>query len=447
MDSSNKERLVMLAYGITIDHGLDMDDLLSLADYFLDGTIKGTAYPAGAFNDLVVHMSDIKEQIPEWLGTTKVLPFSDYQFEVVSLLIEARFWHGLLTKRLSSFWHWRVVFGSAWHAHRQAVSQERITGFVQTMEKSARKLLPWVDIISRRYEEDFDVGYEVLRRAYFPAGIEDAREGFRKHYKQTKMACLHLENRCQMAKKYTIANSSLVKACEDLLRETKELLRPVYQIAKIWGKITRAQQEWWQLPGNSCGLTYGRMARVDLSDNTYELSLREADGKCPWRNYCELQFPIRMEKGSSWRNFLCNQRQPDWTTIRRYSVDGSTDKRNEQEGSLEIILPQSLYPIWLKYQLQYSEAESELTKSKGDQNITTIGDDYWKRRSMKIRSTHVDYQVHTERLMEGRPRFDGAQSLRFDYMNAALKDLRLKRYVKDNRSAQTCMVLEGVVEY
>ncbi|KAK8024032.1 hypothetical protein PG993_012098 [Apiospora rasikravindrae] len=423
-----EEQLLAFAHNIAIEHGLDTDDMLSLADDLFNGTTKETSYPgdvnslAPAFDDLVLHMSKIDEQIPEWIGKTTVLPFSDYQLEVVLLLIEARFWHGLLTKHLSSFWHWRVVFGSAWPVHRQAVSQERIAGFVQVMEKSSHKFLPWVDMISKHYEEDFGVGYEVLHRAYFPTGIEDVREGFQKHYKETKSAYLHLENRCHLIKKYVIADSSLFKACEDLLQEAKGLLRPVFKIAKIWGKNTRTQKEWWQLPGNTCGLTYGRMTRVDLSSNTYELSLREDDGKFPWRSYCEHQTPIRMEKGSPWRNFLCNQRQPDLTTVRRYSVDDSTEELDEQEGPLQIILPQSLYPIWLKHQVKYRAAERELGESQGGTKQTSTP-------------------------KKGRPRFDATHSLRLDYLNAALKDLRLNRYVKDSRSDQACMVLEGVVEY
>ncbi|KAK8073847.1 hypothetical protein PG994_004746 [Apiospora phragmitis] len=456
MDATEKEHLLALVASITIEHGLDTDDMLSLADDISNGR-RETSYPMSAFEDLIRFMSDIDEQIPEWIAMTKDVPFSDRQLDIVLLLIETRFWHGFLTKHISSFWHWKVVFGSAWPVHCQAVSEERITGFLPLMEKTTNKLVPWVDIISRHYGEDFGPGYEVLRRAYFPAGIEDVRVGFHKHYEETKSAWHHLEKRSRLMEKYVGTNSSLLEASRDLLRETAALLNPLLKIAKIWGKNTRAQKEWQQLPGNSCGLTYGWRTRVDISSNNYELCLPEDDGNCPWRSYCGHQTPIRMEKGSAWRDFLCNQRQPDLTTTRRYTVEDSTEEPDEQDGPLEIILPQAVYPIWCKHYDKYGVALLKVKKFRvvKDNSVSEMhskeisletGEDYWKTRVIKIRGTHAGYQIYDQKLLKGRPRFDAVHNLRLDYFNAALKDLLSKRHVKDSRSDQACAVLEGVDE-
>lgn len=300
-------------------------------------------------------MTNIDQQIPEWLGTSErdVMRFSRYEAELVLLLIETRFWHGFLTKHYGIIWHWGVVFGSAWPNHRRAVSEGCIKGFVQVFEKQKDKLLPWVDLISQEYEEDFGSSVELLRKRYFPAGIDDARVGFTKHYKLTKDAYRELEKRCRLVKKHVGSNNSLLDACKDLLDQTGAIFPCLRKASRVWGKNTRAQKEWLQLPGNSCGLTYGWTTRVDLSNNTYELCIPDEDGKSPWRTYCNHQTPVLMEKGSSWRQFLCNQGQPDLTTIRRYRVEENTDEPDEEEGPLEVILPQAIYPILSKYYRKY----------------------------------------------------------------------------------------------
>lgn len=300
-----------------------------------------------------------------------VMQFSNYQAELVLLLIETRFWHGYLTRQVGIIWHWRVVFGSAWPVHRQTVNEERIAGFSQAAGENKMKPLPWVDLISpRHYNENFGVVAEFLRETYFPAGIDDARVGFTKHYKVTKDAYRELEKRCRFLKKHVGINSSLMNACKDLLRETRATLHSLRKIAKAWGRNTRAQKEWWYLPGNSCGLTYGWLTRVDLSSNTYELCLPDDDGKSPWRTYCSHQTPVLMEKGSSWRQFLCNQAQPDLTTVRRYCVHENAEEPDEEEGPLEVKLPQAIHPIWAKYHRKYKAAKKSVVEVGGHRPIT-----------------------------------------------------------------------------
>ena len=315
-----------------------------------------------AFEELVVVMLNTNEQIPEWLGTdNRVLEsFSETQMETILILIEARFWLGNLQQQSNTLWHWKVVFGSAWPMHRVAVSEELISGFPKLVEKTRKKTLPWVDLLSGRYMEDFGVGYEVLRAKYFPAGIEDARMGFFKHHHATEYAYRQLEKRYQVIKKHFHQQSSLVEACEKLLRKTSLLLAELFKIAKVWSKNTRAQKQWWQLPGNSIGLSYSWVTRVDLASNTYELCLEDEDGQVGWGSYNGHQTPIRMEKGSAWRLYLCNEQQADLSTIRRHSAVESAQEPGEHEGPLEISLPFSMYPIWYKYFLKYRVALVEV---------------------------------------------------------------------------------------
>ncbi|KAK8102861.1 hypothetical protein PG984_016007 [Apiospora sp. TS-2023a] len=458
--ATTKEQLLACAESIATKYDLNAADILSFANGFSHG-MKGWTlppFPAHDFENLLGSLTDIKQQIPEWLGTREdvVMRFSTYQAELVILLIETRFWHGLLTKHFDNIWHWNVVFGSDWPVHRQAVSEELITGFVQVYEEERDKLLPWADLISEHYEEDIGPVAEALRKRYFPAGIDDARVGFAKHYKVTKDASRTLEKKCSLVKKHIVSNSSLLDACKERLHETSERLHSLQKVSKTWGKNTRAQKEWWQLPGNSCGLTYGWTTRVDLSNTTYELCLPGDDGKSPWRTYCNHQAPVYLEKGSSWRQFLGNQAQPDLAAIRRYRVEENTeDPEEEEEGPLEIRLPQAIYPILNKHLLNYRAAKRSVVKLQHSTYGTVpelhskelskwSGEDYWMVRDMKFWTTQVDYQVYNHGIMKGRPRYDAAHNLRLDYFNGVLKDLRSDGYIKDNRSNQSCVVMKSV---
>ncbi|KAK7917050.1 hypothetical protein PG985_010658 [Apiospora marii] len=459
MADTKEHLLAMVAESITAKHDLAAADVLSLADDVSNGWTTVTPFSAYDFQHLVSSLTDIDQQIPEWFGTSKreVMQFSGYQTELVLLLIETRFWHGFLTRQCGLIWHWRVVFGSAWPLHRQAVSMERVPDFAD-MNKKNGKLLPWVDLISNYYEEDFGVGAQVLREAYFPAGIDDARVGFTKHYNETKNAYRELEKRYRLVKKHVGSKNSLIKTCKDRLRKTGAMLPSIRKVAKSWGRNTRAQKEWWQLPGNSCGLTYGWMTRVELSSHTYELCIPDEDGKSPWRTYCTHQTPVLMEKGSSWRQFLCNRAQPDLTTVRRYRVHENAEEPDEEEGPLEVMLPQTIHPIWRKYYRKYKKAKKSVGKPQDDEDgmrdpelhskeiSQDLGEDYWMVRYMKVWDSQADYQIHNRGILKGRPRFDAADNLRLDYCNGVLKDLRLRPgdHVKDTHSEQACVVMKAV---
>ncbi|KAK6856945.1 hypothetical protein PG995_007132 [Apiospora arundinis] len=452
---TNEKHLLALAEAVTAEHGLGPVDVMSLADDVAEGVMRRTTYPSPEFENLVISILDVSKKVPEWLGMSEqaVNSFSESQVEIVMYLIEARFWHGTLEQDVGYFWYWHVVFGTAWKTHCQVVSEERIKGFPDLVRKNSNKLLPWVDLLSNRYKEDFGKVCEALRAKYFPEGIADARAGFFKHHKKTGYSYEQLKKRCQLIKEYFGQGSPFIKACDELLRDTEKLLPRLYKIAKIWGKNTHAQKEWYQLPGNSIGLTYSWVTRVDLGSNTYEICLLQEDGKTRWNSFFSHQTPIRMDKGSAWRHYLGNQQQPDLNTIRRCSADEKAEEPDEQEGPLEVNLPQSLYPILHNYFRKYRVAERLARTLEGqvvkddkmsNELAMATGEDYWKTRGIKIRHTETDYEIVQDGLLNGRPRFDAAHNLRMDYLNAALKDLRSRAYVKDARSDQAGVVLKGV---
>jgi hypothetical protein len=327
---------------------------------FIDGTDI-------TFPSLVDLLCDTEREIPEWLAASeaKLDQYNPKQFNAIVKLVEARYWLGSVEHICDQFWAWQIVFGQPRLVHRQMMSKRDAQALVAL--KGAHGRFSFTNSMPKYYYEDFPDAYKVLRDTLFPDGIDDAIPAFTKHFRQSKTSVLKLRKRITALEKAKVISRtcSLFQKSSKILVEADQKLKKTMTMARRWCAATKAQREYFQLPGVDLGLTYGEDFFADYDENTAYVihTPREGGGK-HWDSNGPLYTPIRWRSGSPWLDYFRNTRQ-DHPALRRFDDDEleAMEVDDTLPGPLELRLPQSIVNIWLHYARMYSDYDDEFTVS------------------------------------------------------------------------------------
>ncbi|KAF3000008.1 hypothetical protein E8E14_003075 [Neopestalotiopsis sp. 37M] len=502
----SKEDLVMeLARSIVKEYNLDVLGMLKLADALDEIEIKNTVPPV-TFPELVKILSDVDSEIPDWVtvSNNRLNEYTPPQFRIIIKLIEARFWLGATEHHLNLLAIWDIAFGFPRSVHRQMMSKKdfemigTLKGTQATQYSFAKAMIP-------RFYEDMPDCYKSLRQTYFPDGIDDAFPAFRKYQLEARAAVIKLQKRIKLlkeAKAITDDCTLLVKSQRAMFETTKAIVKTT-NLANRWEQKTKAQKEYFQLPGVDLGLPYGHEVYTDYDvPRAYVLAGDlQNDGPNYWFPVDAIYTPIRWRPGTPWIDFLRNVRQdhPAFRVMydlkskadepgehhdvdRESSDEESSDEESSDEDEdedidegedvneearkkykgppIELRIPSSVAAAFNYYATMYQFYDSQYNEN--DPNALSrpktytkkeakavakrlsegTGEPWWKVTKFDdIQESTIQTRLpnHLE-LTNGRPRFDALGNLRFDYMGAVLLELKTNRPVWHFREEQDMAV-------
>lgn len=347
---------------------------------FLDvcGTERKPTNEADApFPKLVEILSDVNEDIPEWLAAseTQLLRYSEAEMDLIIQFIETRFWRGDLERHMASLWLWNIVFGAPRQDHRVMADKADVQD-ARSVIRRPRGIFSFMSIISDKYYDDYDTGCKTLRAAYFPNGIDYAIDGFVKHYREIKKAIRKLRKRCGflLGDKGINVESSLMSSSLLLAAEAEEMLDKMMKVAVRWNHNTKRQKEYFQLPGVSIGLQYGEKVYVDYEEDVAYVNHLLDNGTDHWDSHGPIHTPVRWLPGSPWRDWLHNVQQPQPAICRQTDYRSRGEKPcDDNTGPYEVRTPQNAWPLLLHFARLYFDAEIELKEVNTVDSFPTLG--------------------------------------------------------------------------
>ncbi|RYP07148.1 hypothetical protein DL764_002695 [Monosporascus ibericus] len=397
------------------------------------------------FGWLVHILSDPEVEVPEFLATSEATlqRYSDEEMETILLLVEARFWFQALESHVTYFCYWDVVFSAPRHAHKTMASDDDIRAWTAlyaprhfyNFDKTA------VMLSKRERLEDCGEGYAVLRNTYFPRGIDDAVEGFIRHYKKVRKVLGKLRYRCSllMGRPGVPSDSEVVLESLSLIYRVEASLPGMVKRARQWKKTTVFDRKKHQLPGADLGLVYGKTVYVHFLQLPTPVAFVKNQGPARWEGYGDGYGPITLGPGIAWGNWICNVAQERFAR-QLYSKYSPLDIHPEPAGRgrtrFEMHLPHGLTKLLSHFNATYTAANNAMNRAmprpeedKCDANERAMalsrstGMHYWNVRPHK--KGIFDYQllIGDNPYLRNRPIYDGAGNLRLDFMNALLHEL------------------------
>ncbi|RYP33401.1 hypothetical protein DL767_004806 [Monosporascus sp. MG133] len=461
---------------VTHSAGHQLDDIFNTDEQF-------------PFEWLVQILSDPEVEVPEFLGTSEAAlqQYSEEEMETILLLVEARFWFQALESHVTYFCYWDVVFSARRHAHKTMASDNDIRAWTAlyapshfySFEKTA------VMLSKRERLEDYGEGYTVLRDTYFPGGIDDAVEGFIRHYKEVRKALGKLRYRCSllMGRPRVPSDSEVVLESLSLIYRVEASLPGMVKRARQWKKATVFDRKKHQLPGADLGLVYGRTVYVDFLQPTPVTFVRNHDPS-QWDGYSgDGHGPITLGPGTAWGDWICNVAQERFAK-KLHSKDSPLGLHPEPAGRgrtrFEMHLPHGVTKLLSHFNATYVAANNAMDRAMKDREPRPDGEKrdekeramalsrstgmhYWNVRPYKVRTVrrpasstsstngHPQKGIFDFELLIGynqcvgnRPIYDGAGNLRLDFMNALLHELVHGTNPSGFRHEECVLILEDV---
>jgi hypothetical protein len=275
--------------------------------------LKLTDPSAVTFPELVKILSDVDCEIPDWVtvSNNRLNEYTSPQFRIIIKLIEARFWLGATEHHLNLLAIWDIAFGFPRSVHRQMTNKKdfemigTLKGAQATQYSFAKAMIP-------RFYEDMPDCYKSLRQTYFPDGIDDAFPAFRKYQLEARAAVIKLQKRIKLLKeaKAITDDCTLHTKSHRAMFETTKAIVKTTNLANRWEQKTKAQKEYFQLPGVDLGLPYGHELRVEYEFNiAFAFVQHPQTNRYYWSVVDALYTPIRWRPGTPWIDFLRNVRQ------------------------------------------------------------------------------------------------------------------------------------------
>ncbi|RYP77814.1 hypothetical protein DL771_000911 [Monosporascus sp. 5C6A] len=417
------------------------------------------------FECLVQILSDPEVEVPEFLATSEAAlqQYSDEEMGTILLLVEARFWFQALETHVTYFCYWDVVFSVPRHAHKTMASDNDIRAWTAlympchfySFDKTA------VMLSKRERLEDYGEGYAVLRDTYFPGGIDDAVEGFIRHYKKVRKALGKLRYRCLllMGRPEVPSDSEVVLESLSLIYRVEASLPGMVKRARQWKKATVFDRKKHQLPGADLGLVYGETVFVDFLQRPTPVTFVLNDDPAKWEGYGDGHGPITLGPGIAWGNWICNVAQERFAK-KLHSKDSLLDIHPEPAGRgrtrFEMHLPHGVTKLLSHFNATYVAANNAMNKAmprpeeKRDENgramalSRSTGMHYWNVRPYKKGIFDFQLLIGNNPYLRSRPIYDGAGNLRLDFMNALLHELVHGTNPSGFRHEECALILEDV---
>ncbi|RYP44809.1 hypothetical protein DL768_008767 [Monosporascus sp. mg162] len=436
------------------------------------------------FEWLVQILSDPEVEVPEFLATSEAAlqQYSDEEMETILLLVEVRFWFQALESHVTCFCYWDVVFSTPRHAHKTMASDNDIRAWTALyapchfyhFDKTA------VMLSKRERLEDYGEGYAVLRDTYFPGGIDNAVEGFIRHYKKVRKALGKLRYRCSllMGRPGMPSESEVVLESLSLIYRVEASLPGMVKRARQWKKATVFDRKKHQLPGADLGLVYGKTVYVHFLEQLTPITFVENRDSARWESYGDGPGPINLGPGIAWGNWICNIAQ-ERLAKKVHSKDSLLGLHPGPAGRgrtrFEMHLPHGVTKLLSHFNATYAAANYAMNKAmprpeeeKRDEKRAialsrSTGMHYWNVRPYKVRTVHrprpstsptnghsqkgiFDYEllIGNNPYLRNRPIYDGAGNLRLDFMNALLHELVHGTNPSGFRYEECALILEDV---
>ncbi|RYP82533.1 hypothetical protein DL769_001639 [Monosporascus sp. CRB-8-3] len=434
------------------------------AGYQLDNTFSSDEqFP---FEWLVRILSDPDVEVPEFLATSEAAlqRYSDEEMETILLLVEARFWFRALESHVTYFCYWDVVFSAPRHAHKTMASDSDVRAWTAlytpchfySFDKTA------VMLSKRERLEDYGEGYAALRDAYFPGGVDDAVEGFIRHYKRVRKALGKLRYRCSLlvGRPAVPSDSEVVLESLGLVYRVEASLPGMVKRARQWKKATVFDHKKHQLPGADLGLVYGETVYVDFLQRPTPVIFVKNHDPAKWESHGYGHGPITLGPGIAWGNWICNVAQERFAK-KFHSRDSPLDIHPEPAGKgrtgFEMHLPHGVAKLLSHFNAMYAAANNAMNKAmprpeeeKRDENERAValsrstGMHYWNVRPYKKGIYDFQLLIGNNPYLRNRPIYDGAGNLRLDFMNALLHELVHGTNPSGFRHEECALILEDV---
>ncbi|RYO89481.1 hypothetical protein DL766_007644 [Monosporascus sp. MC13-8B] len=418
------------------------------------------------FECLVRIISDPEAEVPEFLATSEAAlqRYSDEEMETILLLAEARFWFRALESHVTYFCYWDVVFSVPRHAHKTMASDNDIRAWTALyiprhfhhFDKTA------VMLSKRERLEDYGEGYAVLRDTYFPGGIDDAVEGFIRHYKKVRKALGKLRYRCLLlvGRPRVPSDSEVVLESLSLIYQVEASLPGMVKRARQWKKATVFNRKKHQLPGADLGLVYGKTVYVDFLQRPTPVIFVMNHDPTQWEGHGVCHGPITLGPGIAWGHWICNVAQERFAK-KFHSEDSPLDIHPEPAGTsrtrFEMHLPHGITKLLSHFNATYAAANNAMNKAmpppeeeKGDEKERAValsrstGIHYWNVRPYKKGVFDFQLLIGNNPYLRNRPIYDGAGNLRLDFMNALLHELVHGTSLSGFRHEECALILEDV---
>ncbi|KAI0130117.1 hypothetical protein BJ170DRAFT_593641 [Xylariales sp. AK1849] len=404
-------------------------------------TMSGTNEVGMPYPELVALLSDINKPFPDWLGVSEsgLRQYTDDEMDTIVNLIELRFWHGTTDRHLLRLWPWEIVFGQPRIFHR--LTMHRLDAKDFDCLKGPHGYYSWLCSFPSIYYEDFPASYTRLREMYFPTGIDDAIDGFTKHYRQVKHAIRKLRKRCSLVEEKGIDenNSTVLVDSHKVLAETEVYVETVMRMAQRWNRDTKRQRAYFMLPGVSLGLQYGEVVYVDYDLQGAYVNHKMENGSTHWDEHGEVHTPVRWKPGSVWRDWYHNVSQPQPILERHTNEkDRGPQPFKITRGPYEVRLPQAVE------QMEGSERTKAERRKQGRAISRATGEHYWRLRPVECTTATIEMMFPTNPSLDGRPRYDGLGNLRYPYMGVVIGEINTGKRVRDHRAKQSVLVMKGL---
>ncbi|RYP78110.1 hypothetical protein DL770_006937 [Monosporascus sp. CRB-9-2] len=443
---------------VTHPAGHQLDSIFNI-----DELIREAEFP---FEWLVQILSDPEVEVPEFLATSEAAlqQYSDEEMETILLLVEARFWFQALESHVTYFCYWDVVFSAPRHAHKTMAGDNDIRAWTAlytpchfySFDKTA------VMLSKRERLEDYGEGYAALRNAYFPCGIDDAVEGFIRHYKKVRKALGKLRYRCSllMGRPGVPSDSEIVLESLSLIYRVEASLPGMVKRARQWKKATVFDRKKHQLPGADLGLVYGKNVYVGLLQQPTPVTFVKNHDPDQWEGYEDGHGPITLGPGIAWGNWICNVAQERFAK-KLHSKDSPLGIHPEPAGRgrtrFEMHLPHGITKLLSHFNATYAAANNAMNRAtprpeeeKRDEKESAMalsrstGMHYWNVRPYKKGIFDFQLLIGNNPYLRHRPIYDGAGNLRLDFMNALLHELAHGTNPSGFRHEECVLILEDV---
>ncbi|RYP23672.1 hypothetical protein DL765_000968 [Monosporascus sp. GIB2] len=416
------------------------------------------------FECLVRILSDPEAEVPEFLATSEAAlqRYSDEEMETILLLVEARFWFLALESHVTFFCYWDVVFSAPRHAHKTMASDNDIRAWAALyMPRHFYHFDKTAVMLSKRERlEDYGEGYAVLRDTYFPGGIDDAVEGFIRHYKKVRKALGKLRYRCSLlvGRPGVPFDSEVVLESLSLVYQVEASLPGMVKRARQWKKATAFDRKKHQLPGADLGLVYGETVYVDFLQRPTPVIFVKDQDPAKWEVHGICHGPITLGPGITWANWICNVAQERFAK-KFHSKDSPLDIHPEPAGTgrtrFEMHLPHGITKLLSHFNATYAAANNAMNRAmpppeeeKGDEKVMALsrstGIHYWNARPYKKGIFDFKLLIGKSPYLRNRPIYDGAGNLRLDFMNALLHELVHGTNLSGFRHEECALILEDV---